>query len=70
METTLHTLTTQLNSLQAYAAFLFGVFCAYWAQQTDRNPWLWFFGGLIAGPVTGLVLLYRNAEDHRNRPQS
>jgi hypothetical protein len=23
--------------------YLFGIFCAYWAQATGRNPWLWLF---------------------------
>lgn len=32
---------------QGYVGFLFGLFCAYWAQETDRNPWLWFFFGWI-----------------------
>jgi hypothetical protein len=27
----------------AYVNSLFGVLCAYWAQTTQRNPWLWFF---------------------------
>jgi hypothetical protein len=46
-----------------FVTFLFGVFCAYWAQTTRRNAWLWFFLGLILAPVTGLVLLYKNAKD-------
>lgn len=43
--------------------FLFGVFCAYWAQTTDRNPWLWFFFGWVLAPVAGLLLLWKNAND-------
>jgi len=43
--------------------FLFGIFCAYWAQSTGRNPWLWFFMGWFFAPFTGLVLLVKNAED-------
>ena len=43
--------------------FLFGVFCAYWAQTTDRNPWLWFFFGWLLAPVAGLLLLWKNAND-------
>ena len=30
--------------------FLFGVFCALWAQNTGRNAWLWFFHRLSGGP--------------------
>jgi len=41
--------------------FLFAVFCAYWAQTTNRNAWLWFFLGWFFAPITGLVLLYKNA---------
>jgi hypothetical protein len=44
--------------------FLFGVFCAYWAQTTDRNPWWWFFFGWLLAPLAGLVLLWKNANDH------
>lgn len=44
----------------ALVQFLFGIFCAYWAQTTDRDPWLWFFLGLFFAPITGLVLLGEN----------
>jgi hypothetical protein len=46
--------------------FLFGIFCAYWAQGTSRNAWLWFFLGLFFAPITGLVLLAKNSEDKPN----
>ena len=46
--------------------FLFGVFCALWAQNTRRNAWLWFFLGLFFNIVTVLVLLNKNAYDRRN----
>jgi hypothetical protein len=26
--------------------FLFAIFCAYWAQTTNRSAWLWFVLGL------------------------
>jgi len=45
------------------AAFVLGVFCAYWAQGTARNAWLWFFFGLFLPPVAGLALLWLNARD-------
>jgi hypothetical protein len=46
----------------ALVHFLFAIFCAYWAQTTDRNPWLWFFLGFFFAPITGLVLLYENSK--------
>ena len=42
--------------------FLFGIFCAHWAQNTQRNAWLWFFTGWFFAPVTGLVLLFKNSK--------
>lgn len=42
--------------------FLFGIFCAYWAQTTKRSSWLWFFLGLFFAPIAGLVLLYKNSK--------
>lgn len=45
--------------------FLFGAFCALWAQNTNRNPWLWFFLGLLFNVITVLVLLAKNADDRR-----
>jgi hypothetical protein len=44
---------------------LFGAFCALWAQNTNRNPWLWFFLGLFFHVITVLVLLAKNADDRR-----
>lgn len=44
----------------AMVFYLFGIFCAYWAQSTNRNPWLWFFLGCFFAPITGLVLLSEN----------
>jgi hypothetical protein len=46
-------------------AFLFGAFCALWAQNTGRGPWLWFFLGLLFSVITVLVLLYKNSNDKR-----
>ena len=45
--------------------FLFGGFCAIWAQNTKRNPWMWFFLGLLFSVITVLFLLYKNADDRR-----
>ena len=47
----------------ALVHFLFGVFCAHWAQNTERNPWLWFFLGFFFAPITGLVLLGENKKN-------
>jgi len=47
--------------------YLFGLFCAYWAQATGRNAWLWFIVGLLFAAITGAVLLYKNSQD-RERP--
>jgi hypothetical protein len=48
--------------------FLFGAFCALWAQNTGRSSWLWFFLGLLFSVIAVLVLLSKNAEDFRRRP--
>lgn len=45
--------------------FLFGAFCALWAQNTHRNPWLWFFVGLFFNVIAVLVLLYKNSQTAR-----
>jgi ABC-type multidrug transport system permease subunit len=45
--------------------YLFALFCAYWAQTTGRNPWLWFIMGWLFAPVTGIVLLYKNDKDRQ-----
>jgi hypothetical protein len=49
---------------------LFGCSRALWAQNTNRNPWLWFFLGLIFNVFTVIVLLLRNSEDRRRSRQS
>jgi hypothetical protein len=45
--------------------FLFGAFCALWAQNTNRSPWAWFFLGIFFHVITVLVLLAKNADDRR-----
>jgi hypothetical protein len=45
--------------------FLFGAFCALWAQNTNRNPWLWFFLGLIFNVFTVIALLIKNSEGRK-----
>ena len=55
----------------AYTApVVFGFFCAYWAQETRRNPWLWFFLGTLFAPITGIFLLMLNGERHRKKTAS
>jgi hypothetical protein len=50
-------------STAGVVAFLFGTFCALWAQNTGRNAWLWFFLGLFFSVITVLVLLAKNSGD-------
>jgi hypothetical protein len=45
------------------AAFFCAAFCALWAQNTKRNPWLWFFLGLFFNIIVIFVLLYKNSKD-------
>ena len=47
--------------------FLFGVFCALWAQNTGRSAWLWFFLGLFFSVITVIVLLSKNSDDLARR---
>ena len=46
--------------------FLFGCFCALWAQNTGRNPWIWFFLGLAFSVLTVVVLLINNSRDQNS----
>ena len=45
------------------SVFLFGAFCALWAQNTGRSSWLWFFLGLFFSVITIFFLLTKNAND-------
>lgn len=51
--------------LSGGSAFLFGAFCALWAQNTGRGSWTWFFLGLFFNVITVIVLLSKNANDLR-----
>lgn len=53
-----------------FVTFLFGIFCAQWAQNTGRSAWLWFFLGFLFAPITGVVLLLKNARPHPPVPRS
>ena len=48
-----------------FVIFLFGAFCALWAQDSGRNPWVWFFLGIFFNFITVLVLLSKNSADRR-----
>jgi hypothetical protein len=50
-----------------FVAFLYGVFCALWAQNSGRSAWLWFFLGLFFSIFTVIVLLAKNANDRKWR---
>jgi cell division protein FtsW (lipid II flippase) len=52
---------------QGLVLFLFGAFCALWAQNSGRSGWLWFFLGLFFSVITVLVLLAKNSEDNDRR---
>jgi hypothetical protein len=49
----------------AAAVFVCAAFCALWAQNTGRNPWLWFFLGIFFSVITVLVMLRKNADDKK-----
>lgn len=64
------TTTTRPNPLAQKAEengallFLFGAFCALWAQNTGRSAWLWFFLGAFFNVVAVLFLLTKNSNDN------
>ena len=45
-----------------FVLFLFGAFCALWAQNTGRSAWLWFFLGVFLNFIAVLILLEKNSE--------
>lgn len=47
--------------------FLFGAFCALWAQDTGRRAWGWFFLGLVFNVFAVIALLIRNSDDIKAR---
>lgn len=50
-------------------SFLFGAFCALWAQNSRRSAWLWFFLGLFFSVFAVIVLLVKNSNDRFDRQQ-
>jgi uncharacterized membrane protein YfcA len=63
--TSLERQSESLESKMGYSglAFLFGAFCALWAQNTGRRAWLWFFFGLFLNVIAVLFVLIRNSND-------
>ena len=55
-------------------ALIVGCFCAVWAQNNRRSPWLWILMGAVFAPITLLVLLAKNGrlrrEEHSFSKQS
>ena len=49
----------------AAVLFLFAAFCALWAQNSNRNAWLWSFLGWIFHVMAVIVLLAKNSDDRR-----
>jgi hypothetical protein len=64
LETKEHQLMEQ-REVGGGLAFLFEVFCALWAQNTNRSAWLWFFLGVFFNVITVIFLLYKNSRDRR-----
>ncbi len=53
--------------IMAWCCFCSGHSAALWAQNTNRNAWLWFFLGLFFSVVTVVVLLAKNSEDRKQK---
>lgn len=70
LENRFSNVTSKLSDRGSLASlgFLFGGFCALWAQNTRRNPWLWFFLGLLFSVGTVIVLLFKNSQDRKEGP--
>jgi len=47
--------------------FLFGAFCALWAQNTTRNPFRWFFIGFTLNLGAVLLILWLNPRKRKKR---
>jgi len=63
LEKQINTQETELGKIARNSApllFLFGAFCALWAQNTGRSAWLWFFLGAIFNVFTVLFVLAWN----------
>ncbi|HEY8901064.1 MAG TPA: hypothetical protein VIM61_11690 [Chthoniobacterales bacterium] len=67
IEFTLGSIKFSPGSAEGAVLFLFGAFCALWAQNTNRSAWLWFFLGVFLNFIAVLVLLFKNSNDKWNR---
>ena len=67
LESRVSTIESAIENLASagLVIFLFGAFCALWAQDSGRNAWLWFFLGVFFNFITVLVLLSKNSSDNR-----
>jgi hypothetical protein len=64
-ESTLDSITSEAYAPVGALLFTIAVFCALWAQNTRRNPWLWFFMGFLFHGITMLAMLIKNARGRR-----
>ena len=67
LENRVTTIESTIDDLASagFVIFLFGAFCALWAQNSGRNAWLWFFLGAFFNFITVLVLLWKNSADRK-----
>ena len=72
LETRVSELESAVDKLASvgFVMFMFGAFCALWAQNSGRNAWLWFFLGAFFNLITVLVLLAKNSGDRNERGAS
>ena len=47
--------------------FLFGAFCALWAQNTTRNPFYWFWIGFTLNLGAVFLILWLNPRKRKKR---
>lgn len=57
---TSHSVEDDVNRSALLISFLFGAFCALWAQNSGRFTALWFFAGFFFNAVAILIVLYLN----------
>jgi hypothetical protein len=57
--------TSRTKDYLPFILIIFGAFSALWAQNTGRNPWLWFFLGYLFNIITVLVILAKNPQSRR-----
>jgi hypothetical protein len=53
------------NDIIGLLLFFFALYCGLWAQKTQRNYWLWFVAGFFFAPITGILLMIKNAALHQ-----